>query len=856
MTAGAGNPASTTNGPTTAAQTITFQNNTDNPTANTFAAYSPALTATYSFTNQVFSSPNAGLTFGGGGTTTSNTLTSTAIFPTMNSISGPSNSNFSSVYNNASNTGIDIAVNRGVYILTSSKPLFATNVATNTRTQMGELTVTFNTPVTNPLLHIVGLGGTYSSTTILGLTTELELQTPGVTLTKISGSSELVISGGTKILNGDATPAAATGAGAATGTIQVNGSGITSLKFLIFLEGDGGFSTWGATNTNVGDAWIMAYSLPNQVPAAPINISASSSSICSGQSSTLSATCAAGTLTWYSDAALTTTLASTTVSPITNTTYYASCVNGACKSLASNVLVSVTPTPLAASSATASPSSICSGQSSTLSASCATGTLTWYSDAALTTILASTTVSPNTTTNYYVACVNGVCKSPSTIVTVAVTQTPLAPTSASASPSTICAGASSTLTATCATGTLTWYSNAALTTIVSSPVSPATTTTYYASCVNAGCKSPSSAITVTVNPIPLAPTITPTAFTVCAGNSTTLSAIGCSGTVNWFIQGSTTVVGTGASYSPSPTVNTIYEAKCIIGTCTSSPSATATITVVPIPTSPSISVSKAAICTGQPVTLTGSTCASPAVLSWFKNGSAVAFATGLSVSDSPTASTSYSANCSTTGGAVSCAVPSTSTLNVTVNPLPGTPSITPSTSNICSGTSTTLTATGCVLPETYSWSNGQTGASISVSPAATTSYTVKCVNATTGCDGLNSTASAVTVTTTPSNPTGLSASPSNICSGTPSTLSATCAIGTLTWYSDAALTIGVTSPVSPTATTTYYASCVNGVCKSPSASIVVTVTPIPSSPTVASASPSSICSGQSATLTHIAGISL
>jgi hypothetical protein len=139
---------------------------------------------------------------------------------------------------------------------------------------------------------------------------------------------------------------------------------------------------------------------------------ASPSSICSGSSSVLSATCATGTLSWYTDSGLTgTALASSTVSPTTTTTYYGACVNGTCKSPASSVTVTVTATPLAPTSASASPSSICSGSSSVLSATCATGTLSWYTDSGLTgTALASSTVSPTTTTTYYGACVMGYVK--------------------------------------------------------------------------------------------------------------------------------------------------------------------------------------------------------------------------------------------------------------------------------------------------------------------------------------------------------------------------------------------------------------------------------------------------------------
>ncbi|MDI9872618.1 hypothetical protein, partial [Flectobacillus roseus] len=78
-----------------------------------------------------------------------------------------------------------------------------------------------------------------------------------------------------------------------------------------------------------------------------------------------------------------------------------------------SVTLSNPSSPLVPTSALASPSAICSGSSSVLSATCATGTLSWYTDSGLTgTALASATVSPTTTTTYYGACVNGTCKSP------------------------------------------------------------------------------------------------------------------------------------------------------------------------------------------------------------------------------------------------------------------------------------------------------------------------------------------------------------------------------------------------------------------------------------------------------------
>ena len=659
----------------------------------------------------------------------------------------------------------------------------------------------------------------------------------------LAGNDTTVCAGTAFNLNGK-SPATGTWAAQAgnpaNATLGTTTSGVANVAFSASASGNYNFIY---TAGNCSDTVKVTVS---PIPTAPTNPSASPASICVGESSTLTATCAAGTLTWYSDVALTTVITSP-VSPTITTTYYAACVNGTCKSPEANVVVTVTPIPTAPTNALASPSSICVGESSTLTATCATGTLTWYSDAALTTVITSP-VSPTITTTYYAACVNGTCISPAANVVVTVTPIPTAPINALASPSSICAGESSTLTATCATGTLTWYSDAALTTAITSPVSPIITATYFAACVNGTCKSPAANVVVTVNPKPAAPSLTPLAANICSGTSTIITASGCAGTVTWYVQGSTSSLATGSTYTAAPTSTTSYVATCTVGTCISDPSIPSTITVLAPPPSASISISQTNICTGGSITLTGIGCASPNVLSWFKDGSTTAFATGLSITDSPIASASYSASCSSSGAAVSCTTPSSSSLSVTVNALPATPSISPLNAAICTGESTLLTATGCVAPETVSWSNGQSGNSITVSPTTTTVYTAKCINATTGCESLDSAPSTVNVTVTPSTPTNAQASPASICVGQNTTLTANCVTGTLTWYSDVALTTVITSPVSPTITTTYYAACVNGTCKSPSANVMVTLTQIPASPIIASAIPNPVCLGSSADL--------
>lgn len=99
--------------------------------------------------------------------------------------------------------------------------------------------------------------------------------------------------------------------------------------------------------------------------------------------------------------------------------------------------------------------------------------------------------------------------------------------------------------------------------------------------------------------------------------------------------------------------------------------------------------------------------------------------------------------------------------------------VTPNTSVIAPGQSVTLTASGCT-GGTYSWSNGQTGASISVAPntVGTTTYTVAC--STGGTADASITVQNNTISVTPPS--------SSVTAGTPVTLTASgCNGGTYSW---------------------------------------------------------------------------
>ncbi|WP_435355910.1 Ig-like domain-containing protein [Emticicia sp. SJ17W-69] len=133
-----------------------------------------------------------------------------------------------------------------------------------------------------------------------------------------------------------------------------------------------------------------------------------------------------------------------------------------------------------------------------------------------------------------VTCVNG---SNGIDVTLTDPIAPEAPLSANASPSSICSGGSTTLSATCSTGTMSWYTDAVLTTVVSNIVSPTVTTTYYGACVTGTCKSSAVSIIVNVNPLITltSSNFTKTNPTSCAGTEGTIKLCGLDANTSYVV---------------------------------------------------------------------------------------------------------------------------------------------------------------------------------------------------------------------------------------------------------------------------------------------------------------------------------
>lgn len=175
----------------------------------------------------------------------------------------------------------------------------------------------------------------------------------------------------------------------------------------------------------------------------------------------------------------------------------------------------------------------------------------------------------------------------------------------------------------------------------------------------------------------------------------------------------------------------------------------------------------------------------------------------------------------------------------TVPPPPAVPTISSSASMpLCNGVAAILTAQGS--SGNYVWSNGATGASISVSVAG--SYTAHAVDA---C-GVSAESSPITVTTlvTPVVPVIGSSNGTLLCNGQSTTFLATSSGGTTNWSNGATGTSMVTG--SPGA---YYASETNG-CGTSGNSNVITISTgnTPNAPSVSSSKGTSLCNGETTVL--------
>ncbi len=426
--------------------------------------------------------------------------------------------------------------------------------------------------------------------------------------------------------------------------------------------------------------------LPNMMirSTIPGNLSITgNTSICSGQSTTLTAT---GGVNYQWSGGSNATTAAITVSPLATTTYYLESSNGGVCIVYDTVIVQINPAPVAL---IAGNTTICAGQSTTLTASGA-ASYQWSGGSAATK--PSITVSPLTTTTYSVTPSNGGCVGSPVNITVNVTPLPVAVISSTVT--SVCSGQTATLTGSGGT-TYQWSggSNAVTPAIT---VTPAATTTYSLQVTSGGCSNDTT-LTIQVNTIPVG--AISGNQNICSGQTTLLTA---SGATSYQWSGGSTA--TTATITVSPLVTTTYTVTPSNGGCVGN-SVSVTVTVTPTPNG-AISASSTSICTGQSVTLTAS---GGGTYQWSGGASSIL----STVNSSPVSTTTYYLQTSN-GTCID-----NDSIVIQVMGL----SLITGNQVICAGQTTILSASGAT---SYQWSGGSNAntANITVAPLNTTSYYV------------------------------------------------------------------------------------------------------------------------------------
>lgn len=534
------------------------------------------------------------------------------------------------------------------------------------------------------------------------------------------------------------------------------------------------------------------------VTVTPINVTITpgSPAVCNGSSTTLTANGAA-TYSWSPGGTLSSsTIANPVATPTTTTAYTVIGTSGlGCADTATFTLFVFPLPPVNASPNT----SMCSGSTSTLTVTGATGYV-WTPSATLSSSTGSSVISSaTTTTTYTVTGTDGNGCTNTDVVTVTINASPTVDAGASVS---ICPGSSTTLNATGAVNYL-WSPGATLssTTIANPVATPSSATTYTVVGTSAAGCTATDVVTISVAGI--AVSATSASPSVCLGSSTTLTGTG--GTSYTWSPAATLSSSTIANPVATPTATTTYT---VIGTAGAGCADTAfvTVTVDPLPT---VSAGSAAsMCSGATIGLSASGASSYV---WTPAGSLTGSTTATPTS-SATTTTTY-----TVTGTSAAGCTATSTVTLTVDPLP-TASAGPAAS-VCTGGSTTLAASGGT---TYSWAPAATLSSSTISnpvatPAVTTTYTVTVTNAS-GC----SATSTVTVTVN-AIPTATATGTATICNGASTNLTAG---GGTTYSWSPAGTLSSSTTATPTATpgstTTYTVTVSTGACSS-TATVTVTV---------------------------------
>ena len=609
----------------------------------------------------------------------------------------------------------------------------------------------------------------------------------------------------------------------------------------------------------------------NPRPTVTVN----SPTVCNGANATLTATNCSGTVKWYGSLTGTTVLFTGTsyvINNVTaNATYYATCTTNSCEGARALSTITLAPSP----SINVTNATICSGGSATLTATNCTGTLSWSTGANTTAI----TVSPTTTTTYTATCnLNGCIQSVPATVTVKTGTDCNNNVCLTCNPATVirydlnnCQALSGGYTY--AEFTPAYPNSANFINITATNIYRENPDVNFHSCTvgasnvsgtdNAMCISANvSTVADWSKAIKFSASLTPSQV----GSITSLKFNQKAAATLTYSPSPASTGGTASNNYPTKYAIRVYKAGILIYEkldATTSPQNWTTENIdftadtdftftsastydfqltayAPVGNGASISVwdvdnfevvacnksntvtatasNNGPKCQNDPITLTatGGTSYSWAGPSGFTS------TTGASVTT--TIAGTYTVTVTNTVG---CTATATTVVVVYPNP-----TVTVDSKTICLDGTATLTASGCVGSVVWSGAGTGAGTTITVSPSAvgTYGYTATCTNSN------NCKATATGVVTVTAKPTVSLPIDFQVCSGTPTTLTATgCAGGTLSWSTNVGGSTSATVSVTPINTgasainITYTVTCTtstNNGCTATDA-VIVTVNPLP-----------------------------
>ena len=419
-------------------------------------------------------------------------------------------------------------------------------------------------------------------------------------------------------------------------------------------------------------------------------------SICSGDTAYLTAT---GGSRYKWSTSVNDTIALLKVKPATRSTYTVTVLSGAC-SATSNIIVKINSKPVVDAGTS---KTICFGESTNLLAS-GTGTAYfWAPSAGLSNVnIPNPIASPILTTKYFVTSTLNGCTAKD-FVNVNINALPVIDAGKDTN---VCFGKSINLTAIGGPNYL-WETNATTATITVSPI----VTKYYKLTVTNPttlCKNYDSVL-VTLNSLPIANATG--SSTICQGGSTTITANNAN-SYTWVAS-----IGTNPTSvktpTVTPTITTTYSLTITNANGCVSTNSSTVIVSVDASITPSISSDATAntICSGSSVNI-----AAGGGISYNWNTSPVK--TTSSINETPTITTTYLVTVSSG----SCSGIANIVINVNPIPVAATAGI---DQTICEGESAVLTASGA---NNYTWSNNDSVATTTVTPATTTTYGLTATN--------------------------------------------------------------------------------------------------------------------------------